>query len=102
MTIEKATVVPAYCRADGTLDSRTGRDGKPYAIRFAIRYYEQLGVDNGGQQRTAEWSRLFLVPGMGHCGGGPATLDQFDMLDAVVGWVEKGAAQNADSFECRS
>ena len=57
-----------------------------------IRYYEQLATDNGGQQQTAQWSRLFLVPGMGHCGGGPATLDQFDMLEAVVGWVEKGAA----------
>jgi hypothetical protein len=34
------------------------------------------------------WSRLFLVPGMGHCGGGPATLDSFDMLGAVVDWVE--------------
>ena len=32
--------------------------------------------------------RLFLVPGMGHCGGGPATLDTFDMLGAVVDWVE--------------
>ena len=49
----------------------------------------------GGQQQTAQWSRLFLVPGMGHCGGGPATLDQFDMLDAVVGWVEKGTAPEA-------
>ncbi len=25
---------------------------------------------------------------MGHCGGGPATLDTFDMLSAVVDWVE--------------
>ena len=34
---------------------------------------------------------MFLVPGMRHCGGGPA-LDQFDMLGAVVNWVEKGTA----------
>jgi feruloyl esterase len=34
---------------------------------------------------------MFLVPGMLHCGGGPA-LDQFDMLGAVVNWVEKGTA----------
>ena len=34
---------------------------------------------------------MFLVPGMAHCGGGPA-LDHFDMLSAVVNWVEKGTA----------
>ena len=33
-----------------------------------------------------------LVPGMAHCGGGPA-LDHFDMLSAVVNWVEKGKAR---------
>ncbi len=35
--------------------------------------------------------RLFHVPGMGHCSGGPAT-DQFDLLTPLVEWVEKGRA----------
>jgi feruloyl esterase len=34
---------------------------------------------------------VFLVPAMSHCGGGPA-LYQFDMLGALVNWVEKGTA----------
>ena len=29
---------------------------------------------------------------MGHCCGGAATLDNFDMLTAAVNWVEKGQA----------
>jgi feruloyl esterase len=29
---------------------------------------------------------------MGHCAGGEATLDRFDMLTAIVDWVEKGRA----------
>jgi feruloyl esterase len=29
---------------------------------------------------------------MGHCGGGEATLDHFDMLTAIVDWVEQGHA----------
>ena len=41
------------------------------------------------------WSRLFLVPGMGHCGGGPAALDDFDLLTALVDWVEKENAPQA-------
>jgi hypothetical protein len=32
------------------------------------------------------------VPGMGHCGGGARTLDQFDLLSAVVDWVESKRA----------
>ena len=35
--------------------------------------------------------RLFAVPGMNHCSGGPAT-DQFDMLTPLVRWVEQGDA----------
>jgi feruloyl esterase len=29
---------------------------------------------------------------MGHCAGGSATLDSFDMLSAAVNWVEKNQA----------
>ena len=35
---------------------------------------------------------MFLVPGMGHCGGGPMALETFDMLGAIVDWVEHGKA----------
>lgn len=35
--------------------------------------------------------RLFMVPGMGHCGGGDGT-DQFDRMSALAQWVEKGDA----------
>ena len=50
-----------------------------------------MSVVNGGMDKVREWSRAFLVPGMGHCGGGQS-LDQFDMLTAIVDWVEKGQA----------
>src|ERR1019366_273805 len=40
---------------------------------------------------AASYARLLLVPGMNHCGGGPAT-DNFDMLSALVSWVEQGTA----------
>jgi feruloyl esterase len=59
-----------------------------------LQYYNSLAASNGGAEKVAEWSRMFLVPGMGHCGGGPA-LDRFDMLSAVVDWVEKGKSPDA-------
>jgi feruloyl esterase len=52
-------------------------------------WYERLSPrDSGGPQ---SWARLFLVPGMTHCGGGQST-DQFDMLAAIQAWVEHGLA----------
>jgi pimeloyl-ACP methyl ester carboxylesterase len=62
-----------------------------FSAKETVRYYEQLGRDNA-ESPLAEWSRLFLVPGMGHCGGGARALDQFDMLSAVIDWVESGRA----------
>jgi hypothetical protein len=59
-----------------------------------IDYYEKMSEDNGGLDKVAAWSRFFLVPGMGHCGGGQAT-DTFDMLSAVVDWVERGVAPDS-------
>ena len=59
-----------------------------------LDYYKSLAADNGGADKVAQWSRIFLVPGMSHCGGGPS-LDHFDMLTAVVDWVEKGTAPDA-------
>jgi hypothetical protein len=52
-------------------------------------WYERMLAASGPGARDAV--RLFLVPGMLHCGGGEAT-DQFEMLDAIVDWVEKGKA----------
>ncbi len=55
----------------------------------SVNWYQQLQQDNGGD--ASNFARLYLIPGMNHCSGGPAT-DQFDMLSAMVNWVEKGQA----------
>ncbi len=60
-----------------------------------IDYYERMASANGGMDQVQGWSRLFLSPGMGHCSGGQAALDSFDLLSAVVDWVENGTAPNA-------
>jgi hypothetical protein len=55
-----------------------------------IEYYKEMAARNG-LENTMKFARLFLVPNMGHCGGGPAT-DQFDPLTPLVDWVEHGVA----------
>ncbi|MFO1503173.1 MAG: DUF6351 family protein [Steroidobacteraceae bacterium] len=62
-----------------------------FSAQETVNYYERLQADNGPAP-TSTWSRLFLVPGMGHCGGGERTLDNFDMVSAIVNWVEKNQA----------
>ena len=59
-----------------------------------LGYYKSLAAENGGAEKVTEWSRIFLVPGMGHCGGGPS-LDSFDMLTPLVNWVEKSLSPNS-------
>jgi hypothetical protein len=50
-----------------------------------------MAAANGGIEAASQWSQFYFVPGMSHCGGGQA-LDQFDLLGAMVDWVEKGKA----------
>jgi hypothetical protein len=54
-----------------------------------VAWYERAQTQNAGP--IQDWARLFLVPGMTHCAGGPAT-DRFDMLTALDDWVEHGRA----------
>lgn len=57
-----------------------------------INWYKNFSSHWGSS--AADSARLFIVPGMGHSRGGPAT-DQYDMLDALVSWVEKGTAPDS-------
>ncbi len=60
-----------------------------FSVNDSESWYQGLRTANGGD--AANFARFYRVPGMGHCSGGPAT-DQFDMLSALVNWVEKGQA----------
>jgi feruloyl esterase len=49
------------------------------------------GDGNPALRRTQSYARLFMVPGMYHCSGGPGP-NTFDALTPLVTWVETGAA----------
>lgn len=53
--------------------------------------YRQMVEQKLGSGITNSFYRVFMVPGMGHCGGGPGP-DQFDMITAMQNWVEDGKA----------
>jgi hypothetical protein len=55
------------------------------------RWYRMMNERMEG--RAGEFARLFMVPNMAHCGGGPATNDfAVNELNAVTAWVETGVA----------
>lgn len=55
-----------------------------FSVNDSETWYKGVSRDTGD-----DFARFYRVPGMGHCSGGPAT-DQFDLLTALVNWVEKG------------
>jgi feruloyl esterase len=55
------------------------------------RWYRTMNRHMDG--RAADFARLFMVPNMAHCGGGPATNDfAVNELNAITAWVENGVA----------
>jgi feruloyl esterase len=70
----------------------TGDPGPQYVN--TINYFNQVATLNGGVTETKQFFRAFMIPGMAHCSGGPST-DSFDVLAAIMNWVEKGQAPEA-------
>lgn len=86
-----STDLSTFAALGGKLIIYEGLSDPVFSANDIIDYYRQLQSDNGGAEKSASFARLFLVPGMAHCGGGPAT-DQFDALTALEKWVEQGQA----------
>jgi Tannase and feruloyl esterase len=71
-----------------------------------IDYYQSVEAKMG-QKETSSFTRLFMAPGMQHCGGGPGpsvfgqdpsdpTVDaDHNLYTALEQWVEKGAAPSS-------
>ncbi len=57
----------------------------------SVNYYKSVLETMGGKTKVNGSYRLFMVPGMGHCGGGDGT-STFDMVSALDQWVEHGKA----------
>ncbi|CAN5682127.1 hypothetical protein BH09PSE5_BH09PSE5_12790 [soil metagenome] len=57
-----------------------------------MRWYDAMNVRMGSAAQ--DFARMYVVPGMAHCSGGPST-DSYDMLPQLVDWVEKGTAPDS-------
>jgi hypothetical protein len=84
-----STDLAAFKNRGGKLVIVHGVSDPVFSINNTIEWWNDVNKVNGGA--AADFVRMFAVPGMNHCGGGPAT-DQFDAFTALVNWVEKSAA----------
>jgi hypothetical protein len=59
----------------------------------AIDYYERVIDHFHSTEQVQRFARLFMAPGVFHCGGGTGP-SVFDTFGALVRWVENGDAPN--------
>jgi hypothetical protein len=56
---------------------------------MGVNYHERMRQTMGGD--SDDFCRLFMLPGMLHCGGGVGP-SVFDPVTPLVSWVERGTA----------
>jgi feruloyl esterase len=80
----------AFAGHGGKLLMYHGWNDQLIAPQNSINYYNSVAKTMGAAKAQA-FVRLFMAPGMQHCGGGPGP-NTFDMIAALEQWVEKGSA----------
>ena len=79
------TFLSSFIAHGGKLIIYQGLSDPVFSPDAIIGWYRELMSQ---YRRPQRWARLFLVPGMNHCFGGPST-DEFDPLSAIVRWTEQ-------------
>jgi feruloyl esterase len=79
----------AFAAHGGKMIQYHGWSDPGVAPESSVNYYERVARTLG--KSPANFYRLFMVPGMQHCIGGPGP-DRFDALAALERWVEQGEA----------
>ncbi len=78
----------------GKLITLVGAADGAHVVGQALDHYETAMRTMGGAAATQDFYRLFLVPGMGHCSGGPGPW-AIDLVGALDRWVGEDAAPRA-------
>ena len=81
----------AFKEAGGKLILFHGWSDNQIPAGASIDYYETATRTVGGPEATRSFFRLFMLPGVGHCRGGPGG-GEVDWISALENWVEKDQA----------
>jgi pimeloyl-ACP methyl ester carboxylesterase len=80
----------AFQKAGGKLILWHGWADQHISPRYTIAYYEAM-QNTMGESTVDGFARMYLVPGVAHCGGGEG-LDSIDLVSQMTGWVEQSTA----------
>jgi len=83
-----------FKKRGGKLLMYTGWSDPVVPPQDTVAYYEGVAKTMGGLEKTRDFYRFFIAPGMGHCAGGPGP-NSFDMQTALERWLEQGMAPDA-------
>jgi feruloyl esterase len=83
----------AFYDRGGKLVQYHGWSDPQISPRVSTMYYENV-IAQVGKEEVLDHHRLFMVPGMAHCGGGEGT-SSFDMLSVLEQWVASGDAPDS-------
>lgn len=87
MLFTDATDLSPFNQRGGKIMIYQGAADSSVSVNDTLRWYNAMSAQMGSG--TQSFARMFVVPGMNHCSGGPAT-DSFDMLPQLTKWVESG------------
>jgi tannase/feruloyl esterase/uncharacterized tannase-like protein DUF6351 len=90
-----ATDLSPFKGSGGKLLIWQPQSGGPFSPQDMVNWYTEMNTAmRGGEENfkaARGFARLFLMPGVNHCGGGPGT-STIDPFSPVVDWVENGVA----------
>ena len=81
----------AFRKSGGKLLMTYGWADQILQPKMGVKYYEEVVAKN---RNATEFVRLFMMPGVAHCGGGVGP-DRVDSVTPVIDWVEKGKAPDS-------
>ena len=82
------TDLSAFRTAGGRLILWTGWSDAAIPAKGTIRYYEGVAA---ADEEVDDYLRMFMFPGVQHCGGGPGPAE-VDWISVIRKWVEEGEA----------
>ncbi|WP_069263311.1 tannase/feruloyl esterase family alpha/beta hydrolase [Paraburkholderia nodosa] len=82
----------AFKKAGGKLILWHGWADQHISPLFTIQYYEAM-QNTMGASNVSDFARLYLVPGVAHCGGGEG-FPNIDLVSQITAWAEQGTAPN--------
>ena len=100
-----ALPISSFAVGAGKLIIWQPQSGGPFSPQDMVNWYTEMNAamrrghggfkgkqgDQGSFKAARSFARLFLMPGVNHCGGGPGT-SQIDAFSPLVNWVENGVA----------